>query len=124
MVIPSSVKSGRGNSPAALCRLSVAVDVLRSFLDVACQSPLSELAEDLAYYVGIVASPLQMARSARESVSSIGSKVVWILALCAELTRLSKGPAFNVVEPLHLAKKGALEFDYATICDWVVLVTP
>ena len=32
-----------GNSPATLHRLSVAVGVLRSFLDVARQSPLSEL---------------------------------------------------------------------------------
>ncbi|KAJ8644285.1 hypothetical protein MRB53_006033 [Persea americana] len=46
------------NSPAALHLLSVAVGVLRSFLDVAHQSPLSELAEELAYYEGIAASPL------------------------------------------------------------------
>ncbi|KAJ8644526.1 hypothetical protein MRB53_006274 [Persea americana] len=34
------------------------------------------------------------------------------------------GPALDVVEPLLLAKKGALESNYATICDRVAVVTP
>ncbi|KAJ8635790.1 hypothetical protein MRB53_010057 [Persea americana] len=65
----------RGNSPATLRRLSVVVSVLRSFFNVAEQSPLSELAKDLAYYEGIVASPLQIVRSSGESLSLIGSNV-------------------------------------------------
>ena len=65
-----------------------------------------------------------MVRSFEESLSLIGSKVARILALCAELKHLSKGPALDVVEPLLFAKKGALESDYATVCDWVAVVTP
>ncbi|KAJ8644292.1 hypothetical protein MRB53_006040 [Persea americana] len=91
--------------------------------DVACQSPSSALATDLAYYKGIVASLLQMVQSFGESLSSIGSKVAQILALCAKLTRLSRGPALDVVE-LLLAKKGALESDYAIVCGRVAVVTP
>lgn len=87
-----ALSSFGGNSPATLRRLSVAVGILRSFLDVAYRSLLSELAEDLAYYEGIVASPLQMVRSFEEFLSSIGSKVARVLVLCTELTRLSKGP--------------------------------
>ena len=59
----------------------------------------------------------------QEFLSSIGSKVAQILALCAKLTRLSRGPALDVVE-LLLAKKGALESDYAIVCGRVAVVTP
>ena len=113
--------SFRGRSPAALRHLSVAAGDRQSFLDIARQSPLSELAEDLSYYEGIMASPLQMVRSSGESLSLIGSKVARILVLCVELTRLSKGPALDLVEPL-LAKKGAIESEYATVCDRVLWV--
>ncbi|KAJ8632842.1 hypothetical protein MRB53_026178 [Persea americana] len=45
-----------------------------------------------------------MVQSSRESLSSIGSKVERILALCAELMRLSRGPALDVVELLFLPR--------------------
>ncbi|KAJ8622344.1 hypothetical protein MRB53_030873 [Persea americana] len=47
-----------------------------------------------------------------------------LLALCAELKHLSRGPALDVVKPLLFAKKGTLESDYATVHDWVAVVTP
>ncbi|KAJ8615077.1 hypothetical protein MRB53_034449 [Persea americana] len=65
-----------------------------------------------------------MVQSSGESLSLIGSKVAQILALCVELTCLSRDPALDVVEPLLLAKNGALESDYATVCDRVAVVTP
>ncbi|KAJ8630562.1 hypothetical protein MRB53_023885 [Persea americana] len=111
-----TLSSFGGSSSTALHRLSVAVGVLQSFLDVAGQSPLFELVEDLTYYEGIMASPLQMVQSSGESLSSIGSKVVRILVLCAQLTCLSKGHALDVVKPL-LTKKGAIESEYSTVCD-------
>lgn len=105
----------RACSPATLLRMSVAVGFLRSFLDVARRSFLSELAEDLAYYEGVVASLLQVMQSSGESLSSVGPKVARALMLCEERTHLSEGSALGVAERILLGRKATLESEYSAI---------